>query len=472
MIVMDTADTETGREDRIPVDLNQPIELSVHIPVGDVTVRATQRTDLLISHDTPDTLGDLGDDESELMIEVRNNRIEVRANSRAGTGWAGIAGDVDLDAVVGQITRAFRRGGHWSAAKAGKARVALGRHAWSDITIEVPQAISGRVQVHSASGDVRIEGVTGEIALNSMSGDVRAFRTSGDLALQTASGDLVVEGTTGRLTAQTASGDVHVTSAQIEDCHLQTANGDILLDALVNGAGPFHAQTASGDVRLTLRHTAGGEDPAVILAYHTVSGDAHVTQPFRKTGRRLWQAGSGDSGPRIDVTTVSGDLTAGFAITENSFVRASTPTAGAADPTSSAIVTNRTGSAHRERARPRARPRGDQCPIRSGSADGAGRRHSPRGSRSRRAGRDRRRGSAATTRGSGFQSGRVGADDPLRRRSLPTLPISSRRPWRRSSCTVVFGSSPPSSASETRTWPTNVRSARRSIQPMMGRRAR
>src|SRR5215203_4840465 len=286
MIVMDTADTETGREDRIPVDLNQPIELSVHIPVGDVTVRATQRTDLLISHDTPDTLGDLGDDESELMIEVRNNRIDVRANSRAGTGWAGIAGDVDLDAVVGQITRAFRRGGHWSSAKAGKARVALGRHAWSDITIEVPQAISGRVQVHSASGDVRIEGVTGEIALNSMSGDVRAFRTSGDLALQTASGDLVVEGTTGRLTAQ----------------------------------------TASGDVRLTLRHTAGGEDPAVILAYHTVSGDAHVTQPFRKTGRRLWQAGSGDSGPRIDVTTVRGDLTAGFAIAESSFVRASTPT--------------------------------------------------------------------------------------------------------------------------------------------------
>ncbi len=58
------------------------------------------------------------------MIDARNNRIEVRANPRAGTGWAGIAGDVDLDAVVGQITRAFRRGGHWSSAKPGKARVA------------------------------------------------------------------------------------------------------------------------------------------------------------------------------------------------------------------------------------------------------------------------------------------------------------------------------------------------------------
>ena len=179
---------------------------------------------------------------------------------------------------------------------------------------------------------MRIEGVTGEIALNSMSGDVRAVRTSGDLALQTASGDLVVEGATGRLTAQTASGDVHITSAQIEGFHLQTANGDILLDALLTGDGPFRAQTASGDVRLTLRQsTAGGEEPAATLAFHTVSGDAHVTQPFRKTGRRLWQAGSGDSGPRIDVTTVSGDLAAGFAAYGERLRPASTPTSPADD---------------------------------------------------------------------------------------------------------------------------------------------
>ena len=323
----DTADAETRREDRIPVDLNQPIELSVHIPVGDVTIRATERTDVLISHDPLDSFGDLSDDESELMIDVRNNRIEVRVNSRPGTGWAGIAGDVDLDAVVGQITRAFRRGGHWSAARAGRARVGVGRHSWSDISIEVPQAITGRVEIHSASGDIRIEGVTSQIALNTMSGDARVVRTRGDLALQTASGDLVVEGAAGRLTAQTASGDVRVTSAQIEGFHIQTANGDILLDALLTGDGPFRAQTASGDVRLTLRRsTAGGEDPAATLAYHTVSGDAHVTQPFRKTGRRLWQAGSGDRGPRIDVTTVSGDLAAGFAIAESAFVPASTPT--------------------------------------------------------------------------------------------------------------------------------------------------
>jgi hypothetical protein len=160
-----------------------------------------------------------------------------------------------------------------------------------------------------------------------MSGDVRAVRTSGDLSLQTASGNLVIEGATGHLTAHTASGDVHVTSAQTQSFHIQTANGDIRIDAMLTGDGPFHARTVSGDVRLTLRRsTAGGEDPAATLAFHTVSGDAHVTQPFRKTDRRLWQAGSGDRGPHIDVTTVSGDLAAALAPAASDFVPPSTPT--------------------------------------------------------------------------------------------------------------------------------------------------
>src|SRR5688500_15850719 len=133
--MMDTADTEARREDRIPIDLNQPIVLNVHNPNGDVTVYAAERTDVLISHDTPRFAGDLGE-EIEHMIDVHKNRIEVRADSHPGTGWAGISGDVDLDAVVGQLTRAFRRGGRWAAAKPGRARIAAGRHDWSDITIE------------------------------------------------------------------------------------------------------------------------------------------------------------------------------------------------------------------------------------------------------------------------------------------------------------------------------------------------
>jgi hypothetical protein len=113
---------------------------------------------------------------------------------------------------------------------------------------------------------------------------------------------------------------------------IHTASGDVLFDAMLTGDGPFRVQTVSGDVRLALRHsTAGGDEPDATLAFHTVSGDAHVTQPFRKTSRRHWQAGSGDRGPRIDVTTVSGDLVAGLAAVKSDFVPSSTPASPASD---------------------------------------------------------------------------------------------------------------------------------------------
>jgi hypothetical protein len=278
---------------------------------------------LLISH----VIYGVSEDDVELTIDAHENRIEVRARPRAYAGWGGFSADVDLDAVVGQITKAFRWGGPWSPAKLGKVRVPSGGQAWCDITIDVPRAITGRVAMETASGDLRVEGITSETALNTASGDVRVIQTEGNLTLRTASGDLSIEGTRGRLIAQAASGDVRISTAQIEAFDIQTASGDVFVDALLTGDGPCRAHTASGDVRLALRQrAAAGEEPAATLAFHTVSGDAHVTAPFRKTARRLWQAGSGAGGPRIEVKTVSGDLTAGIAAAELPFVPAPGPT--------------------------------------------------------------------------------------------------------------------------------------------------
>jgi hypothetical protein len=318
--VRNLADTGTHHEDLIPVDLSQPLVLEVHNPNGDVTIRAAERSDVLVSH----IIHGFSDDEVEFSIDAHENQIAVRARPRNGAGWGGFSADVDLDAVVGQISKAFRWGGPWSPGKLGKVRVPSSGQAWCDITIDVPRAISGRFALQTASGDIRVEGVTGEIALHTASGDGRVIQSDGNLTLRTANGDLNVEGTRGRLTVQAASGDLRVTAAQIEGFDIQTASGDVVLDALLSGDGPCHAQTASGDVRLTLRRPTGaGEEPAATLAFHTVSGDAHVTSPFRKTARRLWQAGAGNGGPRIEVKTVSGDLTAGIAAAESPFVPAS-----------------------------------------------------------------------------------------------------------------------------------------------------
>lgn len=323
-IVTNHADTGTHREDHVPVDLNQPLALIVHTFNGDVTVRATDRNDVLVGqvmHGRPEDL-----DDGLATIDARGNRIEIHANPHGGAGWSG---EIDLDAVVGQITKAFRWGGPWPPARGGKARVAIGGNAWCDIVVEMPRAMTGRIDINTTSGDIRIDGVSCETSLQTASGDVRVASVRGDLALHSASGDLALERVQGRLSVNSASGDLRVISSRIDGFDIQSASGNINLDAILTGDSRCSAQTASGDVRLTLRGSSpsgqGGQEPSATITFHSMSGDAHVAPPFRKTERRTWQAGAGNEGPHIEITTMSGDLAATIAAVDDAASPAASP---------------------------------------------------------------------------------------------------------------------------------------------------
>jgi hypothetical protein len=337
---MHHTDAGSGREQRIPVDLAQPLTLEVHNHDGDIAIRAADRSDVLIRSESLSGTAGAGGVGNGLTLDARGNQIEVRANLHADVEWAGIAGEIDLETVVGQIGKAFRIAGPFLSAIPGRAHSGSGGRLASDITVEVPLAMTGQIEVHATSGDVRVEGFTGEIDLRSLSGDLRAVRTGGRLVMQTASGDLHVDDASGRLTARTASGDVRVTSPQLDGFDIQTADGEILVDATLAGNGSSHAQTASGDVRLRLRRpVAADEEPSATLAFHTVSGEARVSFPFRKTDRWRWQSGSGSGGPHIDVTTVDGYLGAEIAALESAIIPAS-HTATPADELPSAPLTS------------------------------------------------------------------------------------------------------------------------------------
>jgi hypothetical protein len=339
---MHRSDTQFRQAKQIPVDLSQPLSLTIHSPSGAVSVRAVERLDVLVGYGSPEYPEVLGDDESGLTVDVRGNHIEIRPNPRLDAGWSGFAGDIDLEAVVGQIAKVFRGGGPFFSAKPGSVNFGSGGRSWPDLAVEVPRSITGRVEIHSASGDALVEDFSGEIAVNTMSGDLRVVRTVGPLTAQTASGDLIVEDACGKLTMRAASGDTRVTSSQIDGFDIQTASGDVLLDTTLVGDGPFRAQTANGDVLLRLRRpTAVREEPAAALAFHTVSGDAHVNPPFRQTDRRRWQSGSGNRGPRIDITTVNGDLSATIAAIESGgYVPAPSPAAFADNPLPAPFATS------------------------------------------------------------------------------------------------------------------------------------
>ncbi|WP_051367556.1 DUF4097 family beta strand repeat-containing protein [Hamadaea tsunoensis] len=120
------------------------------------------------------------------------------------------------------------------------------------------------VDVHTASGDVSLDGATGDVTADAASGDVRVGRVGGSLKLNTASGDLRADSIDGGVTVHSASGDVTIGTVG-NGLKVNTASGDVRIGAL--RAGAAKVTCASGDV--TVGVPAG---TSVWMDVHSMSG--------------------------------------------------------------------------------------------------------------------------------------------------------------------------------------------------------
>lgn len=289
-------------EERFSLEPDRPIEVAVHNPNGDVVVRGTDGDDVVIRATKHGRPGTPRYDDATLEIDARDNRFEVRPHLPGFAGWAGVGISVNVGA--------FGRGTARAEAGPGAIQVgAVGGEVRYDLEVDLPRrAVTARIEIRTASGDVAVEEVDATLSLATASGDARVRGVRGEINAHSASGDLSIDATSGGLTVRTASGDIRVQAASLDGFAVQAVSGDVNLDAALVGTGPYRAETVSGDVRLDLAApvVAGGE-PAADLAFRSVSGDATVGPPFRKVAKRIWRAG-GEGGLQIAVKTVSGDL--------------------------------------------------------------------------------------------------------------------------------------------------------------------
>ena len=142
-------------------------------------------------------------------------------------------------------------------------------------TIQLTLPPHCRLEVHTASGDVVLDGdevLSEPVRVETSSGDVQVAGGVGRLVVETASGDVRVTGNDlDELEAQTASGDVELRTG-VRRVQVDTASGDLRLDRL---RGELSAHTASGDVRATWRD-ADGATRAIV---NTASGDVTLRLP-------------------------------------------------------------------------------------------------------------------------------------------------------------------------------------------------
>jgi len=298
---------------------DEPLTLSATNASGSVVIRTDPTrpsgSALVAVRRTDDR--EFDDDDHALTVKSENNTISVHPDWQFAAGVSGLA-----RRFRDQLQHGFRPD-DWSLS-----RLKLSPELDFHIAITLPAAladgsqvklrtasgeifagdITSQVSIVTASGDVDATNLTGIVAIHTASGDVHATNISESLEINTASGDATIRQGDFWLAARSASGDISVRDAGLRNSRITTVSGDINVQAAINNTANYGMETVSGDVSITA--AIPGSGASARLGFGTLSGSSNVGPDWQKTGRREWRAGDGESGPTINVKTVSGDLSA------------------------------------------------------------------------------------------------------------------------------------------------------------------
>ena len=174
--------------------------------------------------------------------------------------------------------------------------------------ISVPSG--AQADIHTASGEIDVEGLSGAVSLASVSGNVHAGNLTGGLTVSTTSGEVVLNGIVGKLDVGSISGDVMLEDGKIDGATVSTTSGEVQLDGV---AGALKLTSVSGDIHV--REARDGQ-----LDLSTTSGEIEYQGGLASASANTLDSISGNvnlrlpenSDFRLDASTVSGDLSSEF----------------------------------------------------------------------------------------------------------------------------------------------------------------
>ena len=190
----------------------------------------------------------------------------------------------------------------------------------AELTVIVPRKLEVEAKVVSA--ELMATRLDGKVVLGSVSGEIVGEELRGEVQLKTTSGDTKLKGSTERVTAETVSGslalalnkvaltlttvsgDVVIDAEEVTNLNAQTISGDVQLNATLSPQGNYRIATQSGDVTLNLER--GGAE----LRFESMSGDLSGPRVDEEGSwpRRSRALSVGGGGPKVSVSTMSGDL--------------------------------------------------------------------------------------------------------------------------------------------------------------------
>ena len=303
-----------GYQQQVPIDRDQPLHLSVSNASGEIRISGTDQEGVWVVVRRSDGQATEESIEIPVSVDVDGNTISIHPDWGVAGGFAGLAKkikdqlqhglnpsdwdlsnfrlnpDLNYDIRV-EIPREL------AADSKVTAKTASGRLTISDLTSDVSavtasgrieaSALRGNVSMNSASGSVRLDGIDGSLEVNAVSGSVDVAKANGWTSLRT------------------VSGRIQLDEGVLKHARVATVSGSVRAAFTAANAQTYAFSTVSGSVKLDVT------TPATVLSTLTsksASGSAQADGEWTSTGRRAWSMGGGQTGPALDVKTVSGSL--------------------------------------------------------------------------------------------------------------------------------------------------------------------
>ena len=231
--------------------------------------------------------------------------LEARAGETTEVALQVLTGDQDLEHAATIELR--ERGGTFEVVvEAPRKRLGFGREEYS-VAVAIPEGT--KVDVRSASADVRAQGRYGDFEAESASGNTSVEHVDGMLKVKSASGDVSVRAVASAASVQTASGDIAIGTLGGEG-KIRSASGDVAVRA---SDGDLSVVTASGDQAIgsasagdvTLR-SGSGDVRVGIRQGSRVHVDAKSGSGEMESELELGDAAPAGDGPMVELSAVTG----------------------------------------------------------------------------------------------------------------------------------------------------------------------
>ncbi|MEP7042407.1 MAG: DUF4097 family beta strand repeat-containing protein [Dokdonella sp.] len=264
---------------------------------------------------------------AEVRIDVSNvkgsvsvsawDKSEVSISGTLGDGAKALSVEGGADHLTIKVETPDKQGWFsWGAdSRMGDTELDLKVPRTAEMKIEVVSAdvslsgVAGRsLNVDSVSGKLRLDSGAKEVEIDSVSGNIDLSGQATRAHVETVSGNIRARGLGGQIKFETVSGDIDADNTAYREVNAGTVSGDVNLRGGKPESGArVEVETMSGDVHLYLPADASTRLRASSFSGTIRSDFGAVKQPEHGPGSSL-EASNGDGSGQVKIETFSGDI--------------------------------------------------------------------------------------------------------------------------------------------------------------------